>query len=263
MDEKIKEALEAIMDRARQTTPGSEQTLTVYECNKCLDSTWITHVDEEGRKISERCSCWPAKQARMLLAASGLSNFVDSCTFDGFVVKTKIQKVIKETAAKYLDTLLELRGTSKKKPWLYIGGNPGSGKTHICTAVCGELLRNGIGVKYMQWTNEIRKLKFESGDSYEEKVYDYIKPSVLYIDDFLKQKYTPNPVFTDADIRAAFSILDGRYSLDKPTIISSEWDLTEHLLGVDEAVFSRVYEKCRDYTVLIERDQSNNYRLTR
>lgn len=197
----------------------------------------------------------------MLLAASGLSNFIDSCTFDGFYIKTKTQRLIKETARNYVDALLDLRGKEGKKPWLYIGGNPGSGKTHICTAVCGELLRNGIGVKYMQWTNECRRLKFESGDSYEEKVTEYILPSVLYIDDFLKQKFTPEPVFTDADIRIAFSILNGRYVLNKPTIISSEWDLLEHLLGADESVFSRVYEMCKGYTVIIDRNRENNYRL--
>ena len=150
-----------------------------------------------------------------------------------------------------------------RNPWLYIGGNPGSGKTHICTAVCGELMKHNIDVKYMQWVLDSRALKFmDDPEEYELEIQKYVKPSVLYIDDFLKQKYVDNPKFTDMDIKIAFSILNERYYKNKPTIISSEWDLTEQLMDADEAVFSRVYERSKGYMVMVDRKRSSNYRMT-
>jgi DNA replication protein DnaC len=84
---------------------------------------------------------------------------------------------------------------------------------------------------------------------------------VLYIDDMLKQKYTERPTFTEADIKVAFMILNGRYLMNKPTIISSEWDLIDQLMEADEGVFSRVYERCKKHIVSIDRNPENNYRL--
>ena len=114
----------------------------------------------------------------------------------------------------------------------------------------------------MQWVEDARKLKAGvNDDDFEDQVQEYISVSLLYIDDLLKQKYTPDPTFTEADIKIAFTILNNRYLLNKPTIISSEWDLIEQLLPADEGVFSRVYERCKGYTVSIGRDPANNYRL--
>ena len=186
-------------------------------------------------------------------------------TFNSFVVTNPTQGEIKATAERYVKALLDpsIR-TNPRRPWLFIGGNPGSGKTHICTAVCGEILKHNIGVKYMQWLEEARRLKSGiNDDDFEDTVSEYVNVSLLYIDDLLKQKYTPNPVFTDADIKVAFTILNARYLLNKPTIISSEWDLLEHLLPADEGVFSRVYERSKGYTVSIARTPGNNYRLQR
>ena len=193
---------------------------------------------------------------------SGLSEALDTQTFETFVTKTETQRKIKEAAEKYLERLFEDRD-SKRRPWFYIGGNPGCGKTHICTAICGEILKKNVGVRYMQWLDVSRKLKASVNDEdFEDEVAEYINVSVLYIDDLLKQKYTETPTFTEADIKIAFTILNARYLQNKPTIISSEWDLVNQLLPADEGVFSRVYERCKGNRLTIERKMENNFRLT-
>lgn len=193
---------------------------------------------------------------------SGLSEALDTQTFETFVTKTETQRKIKEAAEKYLERLFEDRN-SQRRPWFYIGGNPGCGKTHICTAICGEILKKNIGVRYMQWLDVSRKLKASVNDEdFEDEVAEYINVSVLYIDDLLKQKYTESPTFTEADIKIAFTILNARYLQNKPTIISSEWDLVNQLLPADEGVFSRVYERCKGNRLTIERKMENNFRLT-
>lgn len=257
--ETLEEVAKALMARYGHNMTGSTSG-TVYKCEKCHDTGWI-ETDPVTRTV-RKCPCQLAREAEDRMRNSGLSDALDSQTFEKFVTRTDTQKRIKETAERYLTDLLKDR-ENPRKPWLYIGGNPGSGKTHICTAVCGELLKNNIGVRYMQWVDVSRKLKASVNDEdFEDQVADYINISVLYIDDLLKQKYTPNPVFTEADIKIAFTILNARYLMNKPTIISSEWDLASQLLAADEGVFSRVYERCKNYRVKIDRKMENNFRIS-
>lgn len=220
-------------------------------------------TDEEGNVRFAECACAKRKRAEKLLKQSGLADVIEKQTFDSFQDETQTQKIIKTKASEYLRDLLVAREEwNPRAPWFYVGGNPGSGKTHICTAICGELLKQNIAVKYMKWVEESRRLKFFiHDDDFDELVRDYSEVSVLYIDDLLKQKFSDDPVFTEADIKIAFTILNERYIRNKPTIISSEWDLIRHLLPADEGTFSRVYERCKGHTVSISRDQRNNYRM--
>ena len=257
--ENMDEIIAALKAKYTPITPGLTNK-TQYKCERCHDSGWI-ETDPETRTVA-KCSCRLAREAEDRMRNSGLSEALDTQTFETFVTKTETQRKIKEAAEKYLERLFEDRD-SQRRPWFYIGGNPGCGKTHICTAICGEILKKNIGVRYMQWLDVSRKLKASvNDDDFEDEVAEYINVSVLYIDDLLKQKYTETPTFTEADIKIAFTILNARYLQNKPTIISSEWDLVNQLLPADEGVFSRVYERCKGNRLTIERKMENNFRLT-
>ena len=260
--ESVDTIVEMLKAKYGATTPSSSPE-RVYKCQKCHDTGWLEHKGEDGYQFVTKCSCRLAREAEIRLANSGLADAVQRQTFDAFDCTTPLQERLKNTATRYLNALLTAE-KGDRMPWLYVGGNPGSGKTHICTAVCGELLKHNIGVKYMQWLDEARKLKAGVNDEdFEDSVSGYTAVSVLYIDDLLKQKYSPDPTFTEADIKIAFTILNARYIMNKPTIISSEWSLLDHLLPADEGVFSRVYERCKGYTVTVDRNPQNNYRLRR
>ena len=231
-----------------------------YKCERCKDTGWI-ETGDEARSVM-RCPCVMANEAEQRLIRSGLKDALEQQTFDNFVTKTETQRKLKELGKRYIADLLAEKD-SQRRPWLYIGGNPGSGKTHICTAVCGELLKQKIPVLYMQWVDVSRRLKASVNDEdFDEAVAKYINVSVLYVDDLLKTKYTENPTFTDADIKIAFTILNARYLMNKPTIISSEWDLVNQLLPADEGIFSRIYERCKEHRMIIDRNPANNFRLT-
>lgn len=241
--------------------PSTPSSTPVYKCGKCKDSGWIEVEPQPGVRAVKKCACRLAREAEERLQRSGLAAALELQTFDTFVVKTDLQRRMKALGQQYVKDLLANPG-NPRRPWLYIGGNPGSGKTHICTAVCGELLKANIAVRYMQWVDAARQLKANvNDDDFDELVADYINVSVLYVDDLLKQKYTDNPVFTEADIKIAFTILNARYLLNKPTVISSEWDLVNQLLPADEGVFSRVYERSKAHRMTVERNARNNYRL--
>ena len=238
--------------------PGS-QTPSDPKCAKCDDSGWIWHVDVEGYRAVEKCSCLVAKEADRRIRNSGLSHVLDNWTLDTFSAAEPWQARMKETAEKYIADV-----KNGAVPWMYIGGAVGSGKSHVATAVCGELLRWKMHVRYFQWLTDARRLKSYANDAevYDDLIVKFQNVPMLYIDDLYKSKHGKDnalPMPTDADVRVAFEIIDGRYKSGKPLIITSEWYL-EELMDADEAVFSRVYEKSKGYKAEIKRGNGRNYR---
>ena len=109
-------------------------------------------------------------------------------------------------------------------------------------------------VRYFLWRDEAPKLKALVNDREEyERIIEQVKRvDVLYIDDFFKGTVTP------ADINLAFEILNSRYNSDKLiTIISTEMTI-ENILSLDEAVGSRIYERCKGFYIKTPKD---NWRL--
>lgn len=154
----------------------------------------------------------------------------------------------------------------RRKGRIFITGN--SGKTHLCTAICGAMLKSDKSVKYMLWRDDITKIKSNVTDAkaYESLITEYKNEEVLYIDDLFKNgkgndgKVQPP---TGADIQVAFEILNYRYNNPKLiTIISSERDLYA-LADIDEAVAGRISEMSfkNGYGFNIKSDMKKNYRL--
>ena len=256
-----------IMERIQQEHGGESTASSLtepkqYKCETCLDTGWV-RFEKDGYTFCRECECVKARKAEALMKKSGLAGVLAEQTFDSFTVSNSVQNTMKVMGKNYLNALFSIPSDAARKPWLYIGGNPGCGKTHICTAICGELLKNNVEVVYMQWLDEVRRLKAYVNDpDFENMVDKYTDCAVLYIDDLFKQTYHGTPILTDADVKIAFTIFNARYLQSKPTIISSEWDL-ETLLEADEGVFSRVYERCKGYTFSVPRDVKYNYRLAR
>jgi len=180
---------------------------------------------------------------------------LDIYTFENYITDRVWQRYIKERAAEYI---LEENGV-----WLSVLGCVGAGKTHICTAVCGELMKKGYNLKYMLWRDESVKLKAAVNDceEYTNLISPFKNADVLYIDDLFKTKKYAE--VSPADINLAFELINFRYNQpDKKTIISSEKSITE-LYDIDSAVGTRIYEKSKkqDYCLEIEDLTENNYRL--
>lgn len=230
-------------------------------CVICEDTGWIVHRDEYGNRSSEKCRCLLAKEAGRRIANSGLSHVMDAWTLDAFKPEHEFQQRMKETVIRFIDAV-----KTGEKPWLFLGGAVGSGKSHLCTAACGELLRDKFSVRYFQWLTDARRMKahITDFDSYEDQLERYTRADILYIDDLFKSKRGDqdglNP--TDADVRLAFELINTRSVENKIVIISSEWLLTQELLGVDEGTFSRVYERSKGYRVEIRREEGRNYRIS-
>lgn len=238
-----------------KTVNESSGNLPGYDCPKCKNRGYSMEIRDNERLVSVECSCMSIRQCVRRMEASGLKNVIRDLVFDKFVAEHEWQQKIKAGAKRFADD---------PKGFLLFCGQPGSGKTHLCTAVCRELLLRGMDVEYVPWRDEISQLKSLSFDSEKraEKMERLKKCTVLYIDDFFKAARgsdgMANP--TKADVGLAFEILNPRYQSGAVTIISTEKTLQE-LVAIDEALGSRIAERSRGHMFEIRKDASRNYRL--
>lgn len=234
------------------STPGN---LTGYECNKCLNRGNIA-IPKEGGGIAFRdCDCMKIRRCVWKMEKSGLKHIIKSMTFEGFKDTEPWQSQLKTGTMDYANNPVG---------WLLVCGQVGSGKTHLCTAVCRQLLLAGHEVRYMPWRDDIAQLKAMSLDSEKrhQTITELKTAPILYIDDLFKTGRAAdgscNP--TAADISLAFEIINYRYINDLPTIVSTE-RRPEDLVEIDEATGSRIAEKASAHTFSINRDTKRNYRL--
>lgn len=255
-----REEMEKFKAESFNESEGSLNAKDGYNCNVCKNKGMILRAaqDSNGNWItfSRDCKCMAVRRTIKRMERSGLKNIIRDYTFGKFEATDDWQKVIKEAAVAY---------SQNPEGWFFIGGQSGSGKTHICTAICRELLMGGKSVKYMLWRDDVVKLKNAVMDyeEYSRLIQPYKDVDVLYIDDLFKtgkaadgQKQIP----TAADVNAAFEILNYRYNNPKLiTIISSECTIND-ILDIDEAVGGRIFERAKR-SFSIKGDKNKNYRL--
>lgn len=227
-----------------------------YNCELCKNKGWVYTVID-GAVKEKYCKCNETRRTIQLAEKSGLYDLIKVCKFSNFNTDFDFQKALKTSAKRFL---------ADNGQWYYIGGQSGSGKTHICTAIFGELIKKGYPAMYVTWRGEIAKLKRCTLDyeKYNQIMSQYKDVKVLYIDDFLKVKsgYDGAKSVTDADINIAYELLNHRCSKQGAiTIISSEFPL-DIVVNIDEATGGRIKQKCGGYVITIDKDIDKNYRLT-
>lgn len=230
-----------------------------YDCPICKNKGY-TVISREYlggyEEVMRPCKCTKVRDAIIRMKNSGLEPIIKKYTFEKYIVSENWQKMMKDTAQAYAE--------NPRGRWLFLGGNCGSGKSHLCTAAAIHLLKKGNSVKYMQWREEAVILKsLVNSEEYQSKIKEYKDCDVLYIDDLFKTGRTDiggiqRP--TAADINLAFEILNFRIVNQKITIISTEYTLSE-LVDVDEGIAGRIAEKCEDALLNIGRDKRKDYRL--
>lgn len=230
--------------------------LTGHDCDKCKNKGLIFFV-ENGEEKCRECECMTIRRNLQRIKESGLAAVIEKYTFDTYQTPELWQQAIKQSTLEFLDV---------KGKWFYIGGQYGSGKTHICTAIVGELINRGLNARYMMWLDDSKRLKACIND--DEEYYRLIHPlkttDVLYIDDFFKAQAGPDGKMlppTPADVSLAFEIINYRYMQpDAITIISSQYDI-DGLLDIDGALGSRIYERTKGFCKIIGPDEKKNYRM--
>jgi DNA replication protein DnaC len=148
-------------------------------------------------------------------------------------------------------------------------GKPGSGKTHLICGIANYFLKRGISVLYFQHVEGFGDLKSDM-DKLQEKLEVLKNIDLLVWDDAWKSQLderTGRPKATNFEIKTMFDVINYRYMNHKPFIISSELD-RDGLVEIDEALGSRIIERSKTYSVLMELNDMErarkielNYRL--
>lgn len=212
-------------------TPGN---LGGYNCPRCLNRGYSAEL--RGRYIvSVECHCMAIRRSIRRAEKSGLGDLLERHTFEAFQTLEPWQARAKKLAQEY---------AAAPDGWFVSSGASGSGKTHLCTAVCKRLLDDGRSVRYELWRETAQKIKAAAldGDARSKLLNPLKNAEVLYLDDFLKTARGTAP--TKADIELAFDIIGARYNTKALTLLSTELTVDE-LLSLDEALGGRIHEMCR------------------
>ena len=218
-----------------------------YDCPICLNKGGKTSYNASTKQSWwTPCNCMENKKTLSNIDKSGLGELLNYRVND-FEATSEYQKDMKSKAINYI--------RNATNEWFLALGQPGCGKTMLCSAICNQRLKEGKVVKYIIWNEFMSTLKNMKYDEDRTEYYHaYLKADVLYIDDMLKG----NP--TDYELKMAFEIINYRYNNKKPMIISSEL-LISDLSSLDEATASRMYQMAKGYVISIAKDGAKNYRF--
>jgi DNA replication protein DnaC len=244
----LAQAKAAQYNRAEANKPISPE----YTCKKCKNKGYIMIAHEDGSTSIAECTCMAARKSLEILKKSGLENMVKKYKFSSYITNEEWQRKALEIARDYAN--------NPDGRWLIASGEPGSGKTHLCTAVCRELMLKGVPVRYALWVDISKRLKACITDEpeYFRRINRLKTVKVLYLDDFLKTKNKAEP--TAGDVNLAFEIINSRYNNNLATIISTEW-FADELMEIDSALGSRIWELTKNGSSISFRGHEKNWRM--
>ena len=251
---------EEIMQRQSEIYNRSAGTLNLidgYDCPDCKNRGDF-ETEDGGLKY---CACKAIRDNIKRLKRSGLEKSIESCTFDSYETKEPWQRRIKETALAYCADVQVNASGSRTAPWFFAGGAIGAGKTHICTAIAGQIMKRESLI-YVLWNDESARLKgiiSDDSEGYDSRMNTLKTVESLYIDDLFKITREGLPP-TAADVRLAYELINYRYVNYLRTLISSERTLIE-VCDLDQAIGGRIRERTKGFCLDIARDIKRDYRL--
>ncbi|MBO3793265.1 MULTISPECIES: ATP-binding protein [Bacillus] len=209
---------------------------------------------------SKQCECVKQKKIAKLMAASGITEKFEKLLFGNFKLNGKPQMIkdAYECAVEYFKDFEKIKGERANS--IALLGQPGSGKTHLLTAIMNNLInKKSTHCLYFPYVEGMSDLKNDF-DQLETKLDAMRKVDVLFIDDLFKP-VSGKPRATEWQVEQIQSVVNYRYLNHKPLLISSELT-TDELLDVDEALGSRIHQMCKYYTVIIQGNRMElNHRL--
>lgn len=222
-----------------------------YDCPICKNKGYIEKIIDESEVLAE-CKCLKTRDTLRRIKNSGLEELLRYSSFRSFNCYEPWAEQLKDRAKRFLES---------ESLCLFLGGQSGCGKTHLCTAVIGGFIKKGKSAQYLVWRDDSPKLKALVNDrEYTVIIDSYKKADVLYIDDLFMQKDRGCEKVTDADVKLAFELIDYRARNKLITVISTNFLINE-IIDISEPLGSRIFDIARGFCIDIPYDKNKNYRL--
>lgn len=245
--------------KARQWNETRIDSEDGIECAACGNKGTIAVVKEvDGIFYDEDipCECMARRRAARNLEKSGMKSAVENV--GRYEVKNAWQKLIHDKALQFVRQLTDKSAPDTARCF-FIGGQSGSGKTHISTLICRALIEQGYPLIYRKWTELVDELNDFKNEQRGDTFKQVTEIDVLYMDDVFKPCGGTN--YTRQELRTTFEILDRRYcSPSAVTLLSSELTLAQ-IERLDMATARRIRDMARgQYHIDISPDVSKIYK---
>lgn len=230
-----------------------------YDCPKCHNQGLLYRRDENGILLSWECDCKKDRAKIRTDKASGAPSDSKHKTFDTYNTEANWQSDLKKSALSFTQGCID-----GSLGWFFIGGQPGSGKTHLAKAIQNVLIGADKRIVYMEWKTAVARLTaLLNADGYKPELDKYRKSEILVIDDFLKTRREANGTYrlpTDGEMNRAHEIIKYRDENNLVTIITSEFTIRA-IHDFDQSVGGRIKQRCGTYCFGIAPDTGKDYRL--
>ncbi|WP_415915371.1 ATP-binding protein [Pseudomonas amygdali] len=183
-------------------------------CPECMRSA--KDEDAERARINERY------ELSLKFGAALIPKRFAAKTLNGYVADNAGQKEALRVCRKYVDKFPEISETGR---CLLMLGKPGTGKTHLGTAIANELMRKTDATAVYRTLgtilHDIRSTYRQGSDRTEGQIIAaLVMPSLLVLDEIGVSKEAPS----DFELTTLFTIINGRYEQMRPTVIISNLD---------------------------------------
>lgn len=205
-----------------------------YECEICSDNGFVG---------IDMCVCMKKRLIFAGYESSGIGALIRTKTFDNF--NPSLQKDVRasESLSFYKDILKKYAATFEEgaQSLLFIG-QTGLGKTHLSTALAGEIIGRGYDVVFETAQNMFSDFEFErfnrpynSGADDESRIEKYFDCDLLIIDDLgteMSNQFT---------VSCLYNVINTRLNRGKTIIINTNLTRDELNKRYQDRIASRLF----------------------
>lgn len=209
-----------------------------YTCKKCGDTGFV-----EGKY----CDCLIEELNKILKKESGFASLedFDNANFDLFKDKEFMQKLY--------SIMKKWCHSDFSKNLIYLSGQTGVGKTHLMKCMANELIKEHkivrLTTSFAMHQDFIKSYACREPEEKQDIIAKYIDAEVLFIDDLGTELRQPN-----ITVNYLYQVLNERKMNKRPTIITSNLNLSDVMGYYDERISSRIADKTSSICVYIEGD---------
>jgi DNA replication protein DnaC len=194
-------------------------------CVACMHQVDLARENEQREAWRRQLA---AREWQRKLGRAAIPEKFHDRTFETYKAVNDGQKAALAKAQRYAANFDEalLYGTS-----MIFCGTVGTGKTHLAVAIAHEVMKKGrqaVFVKVMKAIDAVRETYAKGYPRTKAQVIrDFVEPELLILDEAGMQRGT------DDEKGILFEIIDGRYELSRPTILTSNLEMPalEELFG--------------------------------